>query len=133
MKPPPRDYLTIAAALIAILACGYGVGFLVGERATQLRLRPDDPLRSDQDPWEELTLERLASELDLTEGQRRNVAREIEASSKIIGRARQEATKTYENEVLDLHRRLLPYLDNIQRNKIEESHRRLQELLDGSS
>ncbi len=132
MKPSPRDYLTIAAALVAILLCGYGIGFLVGEHTTQARLRPsgDSPPRQ---RWEEVTLERLASELKLTDRQRNEVAGEITKSSRNINRARLEAVEVYQNEVLDLHQRILPYLDGKQRKQIEQSSRQLQKILDKGS
>lgn len=133
MKPSPRDYLTIAAALIAILLCGYGIGFLVGERTTQKRLQPNDNPPPSERPWEQVTLDRLVDELNLTDAQKKNVAEEINTSAAVILRARMEASAIYEKEVLDLHQRLLPFLDEKQRKRIEESNRRLQELLDESS
>ena len=35
MKPTFKDYLNIVLALIAIFLCGYGIGFLLGERKGQ--------------------------------------------------------------------------------------------------
>ena len=130
MRPPTRYYLTTAAALLAILLCGYGVGFLVGERLTQNRLGSGGGGAPRQEPWETTTLERLTSELGLTPGQREQVAREIQSSSGTIERARREAASIYRNELLDLHRRLLPHLDARQRKQIEESSRSLKKILD---
>ena len=130
MKVPRRDYLTIAAALLAILLCGYGVGFLVGERTTQNRLRPGGGASPPAEAWETATLERLTTELALSPQQREQVGREILAASKTINRARLDAVVAYRRELLDLHLRLLPYLDDAQRDKVEESSRRLKKMLD---
>ena len=35
MKPTFKDYLNIVLALLAIFLCGYGIGFLLGERKGQ--------------------------------------------------------------------------------------------------
>ena len=126
MRPPSSYYLTTAAALLAILLCGYGVGFLVGEHLTQDRLAPGGAGGVGRNPWGSETLERLTRELGLSPEQREQVAREIRASSRTIEQARREATGIYRNELLDLHRRLLPHLDPAQRRQIEASSRTLE-------
>ena len=131
MKPKPRDYLTIAAALLAILLCGYGIGFLVGEHTTQRRLgtgKGTDPAQ--QQDWEADTLDRLSAELGLTEEQKPAIREEIRASSGEISRARARALQDYHKSLLDLHERLLPYLTEKQRQQVEESHKQLLEMLD---
>jgi Spy/CpxP family protein refolding chaperone len=133
MKPTLRDYLTIAAALLAILLCGYGVGFLVGERTTRSRLAPP-PGGADerQNDWESATLERLCAELDLTPEQRERVRGEIGKSARNIARTRARAVQEYRKELLDLHRRIEPGLTEKQRLQMEESRRRLENSLDKS-
>jgi hypothetical protein len=130
MRPPLSYHLTTAAALLAILLCGYGVGFLVGERVTQKRLGPPDSGPGHAESWETATLERLTRELNLSPKQREQVAHEIHLASGIIEHARLEASHIYSNELLDLHERLLPHLDASQRGQIEESSRRLKKMLD---
>jgi len=131
MKPKPRDYLTIAAALIAILLCGYGIGFLVGEHTTQQRLGPDrgsDP--GEQQDWEAATLERLSTELRLTEDQKSAIREEIRTASGEISGARNRALQDYRKSLLDLHERLLPHLTDEQRQRVEESRQQFLEMLD---
>ena len=130
MKVPRRDYFTIAAALLAILLCGYGVGFLVGERLTQRRFQQREEAGAGKTPWEDATLARLTAELELSEPQREQVRREILAASQNINRARLEAVSTFRAELLDLHLRILPYLDENQKTQVEESSRRLKKMLD---
>jgi len=130
MKPTLRDYLTIATALIAILLCGYGIGFLVGERTTQRRFaqHPDSATKR-QNNWESVTLKRLSNELNLSPEQREKVRREIEKSSRNIAKTRTRAVQEYRKELLDLHRRIEPKLTGKQRLKMEESRRLLKNSL----
>lgn len=131
MKPTPRDYLTIAAALLAILLCGYGIGFLVGEHTTQQRLGSpggDDP--QDQLDWETSTLERLTSELELTPEQQAAVSEEIRKASTEVAEARARTLRDYRRSLLDLHDRILPCLTDKQRLRVEESRRQMGESLD---
>jgi len=131
MKPTFRDYFTIAAALLAILLCGYGIGFLVGERTTQQRLAPHRTgEEARQRDWEAATLERLSAELDLTPEQRTRAAREIRKSAETIAAIRARAVGEYRRELLDLHRRIEPVLDEKQRRKMEASRRILKKMLD---
>ena len=131
MKPTLRDYFTIASALIAILLCGYGIGFLVGERTTQQRLASRHSA-ADRRNWESTTLERLSTELDLSPAQREQAAREIGKSAEKIAAIRARAVREYRRELLDLHERIEPLLDADQRRKMEESRRILKNMLDKS-
>ncbi len=130
MKTPSRDYLTIAAALIAILLCGYGIGFIVGERTTQKRLAPPDRPPGQQSDWKAITLDRLTDELDLTGEQRARAEREIRATAKTIAKTRSHAVTEYQEALLDLHQRLMPHLTDSQRRRVEESQQRLKKMLD---
>jgi len=130
MKPTLRDYLTIATALIAILLCGYGIGFLVGERTTQNRFAMSSGDTTEhQNNWESVTLERLSNELKLTPEQRKKVRGEIEKSSRNITRTRTRAVREYRKELLDLHRRIEPELTETQRHQMQESYRLLENSL----
>ena len=130
MKPPLRYHLTTAAALLAILLCGYGVGFLVGEHVTQDRLGSSGGGAPPSESWEATTLARLTRELDLTPGQQAKAEREINTTAARIAQARAEAVRIYGIELFDLHQRLLPHLDERQRKEIENSRRRLKKMLD---
>lgn len=130
MKPSPRDYLTIAAALIAILLCGYGIGFLVGERTTQQRLSAENTGAGDPLDWESRTLERLTTELELTPEQQSQVHREIQVTSKEISLTRARALNDYRKALLDLHLRVNPYLTKPQQQRMDESRSHLKNLLD---
>lgn len=132
MKPSTTDYLSITAALVAILLCGYGIGFLVGERTTRSRLAPAIGTHPSHAEWSATTEERLTRELQLNPAQQAAVRSEIHATAATIAAARQQAIREYQLALIDLHRRLLPHLDAAQCRKIEESRRLLQSTLDKS-
>ena len=130
MKLPLREYLTLAAALLAILLCGYGIGFLVGERTTQQRLAAGGGPQHSAPDWESATLGRLTAELGLDDTQQQAVRQEIHAASQRIAAARGRAVADYRRALLDLHQQLLPHLTEPQRKQVEESRRLLEKLLD---
>ena len=129
MKPSTTDYLSITAALVAILLCGYGIGFLVGERTTRARLAPPTVVQTQPD-WSATTAARLTRELQLTPAQQVAVEREIQATATVIAAARHHAIREYRVALIDLHQRLLPHLDPDQRKQIETSCRQLKSSLD---
>lgn len=134
MKPSLRDYLTIAAALLAILLCGYGIGFLVGEHTTQRRLGGDlDEMQSQPAGWERTTLERLSADLDLSPEQQAKIRTEIRAAADTINAARERAIHDYRQALFDLHDNIQPHLTDKQRERVSESQRRLKEVLDKES
>jgi hypothetical protein len=130
MKAPSREYFTIAAAMLAILLCGYGIGFIIGERTTQKRLARAAPPAQEAAHWEAVTLDRLSTELKLTPEQRAQVKQEIAATAQDITKARAQAIADYQKALLDLHQRVLPHLTDAQKQRVEESRRRLKETLD---
>lgn len=130
MKPSPRDYLAIAAALLAVLLCGYGIGFLVGERTTRLRLAPADGSSQTQPDWSAATVERLTRQLALTAAQQAAVANEVRLTATTIATTRHQAIRQYRSALIELHQRLLPHLDANQRQQVEESRKQLQISLD---
>jgi hypothetical protein len=130
MKPSPRDYLMITAALLAVLLCGYGIGFLIGERATRLRLAPAaDPTHAQPD-WSSATVERLTRQLSLTAAQQSSVENEVRQTAASIATTRHQAIRQYRIALIDLHQRLLSHLDGSQRKQVEESRKQLQRSLD---
>ncbi len=130
MKASPRDYLAITAALLAILLCGYGIGFIVGERTTRLRLAPPAGTNQTHSNWSEATVGRLTRELALTSDQQAAVAKEVGRTAAAIAGTRHQAVREYRSALIDLHERLLPHLDARQRSKVEESRKQLQISLD---
>jgi hypothetical protein len=130
MKPSTTDYLSITAALVAILLCGYGIGFLVGERTTRLRLAPPTGTVQGQPDWSAATAARLTRELQLDATQQAAVEREIQATAATIAAARGRAIREYQSALIDLHQRLLPHLNARQRRQVEESCEQLKSSLD---
>lgn len=130
MKPSARDYLAITAALLAILLCGYGIGFLVGERTTRMRLAPVDATTLQAPDWTAATVERLTRELELTPAQQTAVEKEVRVTAGRIATTRRQAVREYRQALIDLHQRLAPLLDPAQRKLVEESQRQLQSSLD---
>ena len=126
MKPSPRDYFAITAALLAVLLCGYGIGFLVGEHTTRLRLAPADGSSQTQPDWSNATVVRLTRELSLTPNQQSAVAKEVRLTATTIATTRHQAIRQYRVALIDLHQRLLPYLNANQRKQVEASRKQLQ-------
>lgn len=130
MKASTSDYVSITAALVAILLCGFGVGFLVGERLTLERVETRASDGDAHSQWFAETVGRLASELNLTEAQTAAVEVEVAAAAREIEDARRAAILDYHRALLDLHLRLLPHLDPDQRRAVQESYETLKSSLD---
>ena len=130
MKPSPRDYFAITAALLAVLLCGYGIGFFVGERTTQQRLAYASGSSQTQPDWSAATVERLTHQLSLTPAQQAAVTNEVRLTATAIATTRHQAIRQYRSALIDLHQRLLPHLDSNQRKQVEESRMQLQISLD---
>ena len=133
MKPSPRDYFAITVALLAVLLCGYGIGFLVGEHTTHLRLAHSSGSTQAQPDWSNATVERLTHELSLNPEQQSAVAKEVRLTATTIATTRHLAIRQYRTALIDLHQRLLPHLDANQRKLVEESRKQLQLSLDKDS
>jgi hypothetical protein len=124
MKPTFKDYLSIALALLAIFLCGYGIGFLLGERKG-LQTAPSPasapaPTKSLPD-WEERTLETLQKTIELTPAQLEKVKAEIAASTPRIHAARETALGAYRAELAALHARLQPLLTPEQWERLQQA------------
>jgi hypothetical protein len=130
MKPSTSDYLSITAALVAILLCGFGVGFLVGERITLKRVAATTATDHAPPEWSAETVARLTRELKLTPPQVAAVEREVAAAEREIAAARRVALRDYQHALLKLHQRLLPHLDPGQRRVVEKSCEILKSSLD---
>jgi hypothetical protein len=121
MKPTLRDYLTIAASLIVIFACGYGIGHLVG-----LRKQPAEVPPTPATTWQAGVIERLDAALGLDESQRETVRRELDDSAGRIEAIKSQARKDCRRELIDLHDRIAKILDETQRMRLEKSRQALQ-------
>lgn len=134
MKPRLKDYLTIGMALLAIFLCGYGIGFLLGEKKGRQKVTASTlvPLieKDGKAPWVEHTLANFDRDLELTPEQEKAVAKKIEQAYEGIRKSRGEALLQYTRHILDLHRELLPLLDESQRAKVEAQQDRLRKSLD---
>lgn len=132
MKPTFREYLSILIALLAILACGIGVGYLIGERQGRREALARMPAPG-QDPakgsWQDRTLARLTKQLGLSDTQKALVAGEIQRTSAEIHTSRDHALKEYYLHLLTLHDRILPHLNPDQRTEIEADKTSLQQTI----
>lgn len=132
MKPKFRDYATILVALLSIFLCGYGVGYLTGEKKG-INAHPNRPLapdNHDSGDWEARTMERLTRLLDLSEEQTTKIEGEVKATSQKIQSSRNQAVEDYYRFLLDLHDQLLPYLEPAQQDKIRNDRKSLQHAID---
>jgi hypothetical protein len=134
MNQQPRNFLTIGMALLAILLCGYGIGFLLGEKKGRQQLAAisvTTPTVHDQKgPWVQGTLAKFDQDLQLSDLQKKQAIAEIEKTYDDIRRSRIQALREYSGHLVELHSRLLPHLDEVQRETLEESRSRLQDTLD---
>lgn len=133
MKPTLREYLSILVALLAILACGIGVGYLLGERAGRreaMAASPDPHEPPATGSWQERTLDRLTEQLALSRDQRTLVAAEIRRTSADVTASRDHALEEYYRHLLSLHDRILPHLNPEQRAEIEADRKKLQQTIE---
>ncbi|MFT6863564.1 MAG: molecular chaperone GrpE (heat shock protein) [Akkermansiaceae bacterium] len=132
MKPRLRDYATILVALLTIFLCGYGVGFLTGEKKgrTEAPARPPIGISNETGDWETRTMERLTRLLDLSEEQTAKVENEVKSTSQKIQSSRDQAVDDYYRFLLDLHDQLLPHLDPAQQEKIKKDRKSLQQAIE---
>jgi len=122
MKPTFKYYLSIALALLAIFLCGYGIGFLFGERKG-MRSVPESPTQpptqtSSIANWEETTLALIQKSIELTPEQLVLVKAEIAKSAARVRAAREDAFDAYRRESRALNERLQPHLTPEQRNSL---------------
>ena len=125
MKPTFKDYLSIALALLAIFLCGYGIGFLFGERKGRATIPPPPPAPPAQTSsiahWEEDVLKVIQESIELTPVQLQKVRAEITQSAERVRSARKDALSIYRTEMRALNERLAPHLTPEQRAKLQDA------------
>ena len=121
MKPTFKDYLNIVLALLAIFLCGYGIGFLLGERKGQDNQPPPPAPPSqpapivDWESWERSTVQTIEEAIgELTPEQRQSIRREVSETAKRIRTARQSGRREFQA----LHQRLKQHLTPEQQTKL---------------
>ena len=132
MKPKLSDYLIILASLIAIFLAGAAVGYVVGEKRARppAPLAPGAPGHGAGSDWEARTLERLRTELALDEAQCGQVSEEIRETFLAIRGSKDQALKDYYRELLDLHDRILPHLDDTQKARLTRDREQLRRVME---
>jgi hypothetical protein len=121
MKSSHHEYLIAILAILVVFACGYGIGGRIAARRL-VDVPPNEVATS----WEVNVLMRLNSELSLDEAQSQAVRAEVAASAHKIDEVKMNARRAYLQELLDLHRRIEPLLDESQRERLEKSRAALQ-------
>lgn len=118
MKPTFKDYLSIALALLAIFLCGYGIGFLLGQRnqPSQPPAPPAQEIRiPDWETWERSIVQAIEKDIpDLTPEQRQSIRREVSETANRIKTARQSGRREFQS----LDDRLKQYLTPEQQAKL---------------
>ncbi len=124
MKATFKDYLSIALALLAIFLCGYGIGFLVGERSVKSTPAPAPPPSTeaprktsivDWDNWERSTFQVIRNAVgDLSAEQQEAIQKEVSATATRIRTARESGRR----ELTQLHERLKEHLTPEQQQKL---------------
>ena len=117
MKTTLRDSILVGAALITILASGFGLG----------RLSPRESAPAPTVPVANLSEEVLASlrsSLDLTPEQETEIAPELEKLTTLVLDSRQQALIEYYESLLNFHGEIATKL-NLRQQKILEANRKL--------
>ncbi len=118
MKPTFKDYLSIALALPAIFLCGYGIGFLLGQRNQPSQ--PPAPTSPeihipDWETWERSIVQTIEQDIpELTPEQRQAIRREVSETATRIKTARQAGRREFQS----LDDRLKQYLTPEQQTKL---------------
>ena len=125
-----RDRLTILMALAAIFLCGYGIGFLVGEKdgrknAPALTLPSMD--QSGPESWESRTFEQLNTALELTPEQASRVKVHIKKSAAVVRRSQLDSLKIHAHHLIQLQSEIMPILNPEQKQKIRIQRDKLRE------
>jgi len=129
MKPRPKDYLTISAALLAIFFSGYGVGFLLGEKQGRKEAPapifaiPEDRQTAE---WQENTLAKLSNELSLNNHQKKAIAHEIHLTSLKFGEAYDHTLQHISRQQLELLDNILPHLTDDQQDQVKKHRKNME-------
>lgn len=117
MKTTLRDSILVGAALITILASGFGLGRLSPRESAQA---PTVPVAN----LSEEVLASLRSSLDLTPEQETEIAPELEKLTTLVLDSRQQALIEYYESLLNFHGEIATKL-NLRQQKILEANRKL--------
>lgn len=117
MKTTLRDSILIGAALITILASGFGLGRLSTHESAPAPTVPIDNLSEE-------ILASLRSSLDLTPEQETEIAPELENLTTLVLDSRQQALVQYYETLLNFHGEIATKL-NQRQQKILEANRKL--------
>ena len=117
MKTTLRDSILIGAALITILASGFGLGRLSPRESAPAPTVPVDNLSEE-------VLASLRSSLNLTPEQETEIAPELEKLVTLVLDSRQEALIQYYESLLNFHGEIATKL-NLRQQKILEANRKL--------
>mgnify|MGYP000272311398 FL=1 len=117
MKTTLRDSILVGAALITILASGFGLGRLSPRESAPAPTVPVDNLSEE-------VLASLRSSLDLTPEQETEIAPELENLTTLVLDSRQQALIEYYENLLNFHGEIATKL-NPRQQKILEANRKL--------
>lgn len=117
MKTTLRESILIGAALITILASGFGLGRLSPRESAPAPTVPVDNLSEE-------VLASLRSSLNLTPEQETEIAPELEKLTTLVLDSRQEALIQYYESLLNFHGEIATKL-NLRQQKILEANRKL--------
>ena len=117
MKTTLRDSILIGAALITILASGFGLGRLSPRESAPAPTVPVDNLSEE-------VLASLRSSLNLTPEQETEIAPELENLTTLVLDSRQQALIKYYENLLNFHSEIATKL-NLRQQKILEANRKL--------
>jgi hypothetical protein len=119
MKTTLRDSILVGAALITILASGFGLGRLSPRESTPA---PTVPVAN----LSEEVLASLRSSLDLTPEQEIEIAPELEKLTTLVLDSRQQALIKYYESLLNFHGEIATKLNPRQRKILEANRKLLQ-------
>lgn len=117
MKTTLRDSILVGAALITILASGFGLGRLSPRESAPAPTVPVDNLSEE-------VLASLRSSLNLTSEQEIEIAPELENFTTLVLDSRQQALIQYYESLLNFHGEIATKL-NLRQKKILEANRKL--------
>jgi len=120
MKTTLRDSILIGAALITILASGFGLGRLSPRESAPAPTVPIDDLSEE-------VLASLRSSLNLTPEQETEIAPELEKLTTVVLDSRQEALVKYYDSLLNFHGEIATKLNQRQQKILEANRKLLQQ------
>ena len=130
MKSRTTELSIIAAALVAILGSGFGLGSAFAPRKlTPPQAKPREVPMGD---FEKIAFSNLQAALNLTPDQEAAIHSELSETSDRIREARCEALLKYHLHLLDLHDTIDPKLDPEQQETLRKNKRLLQDTIESS-